>query len=87
MEQQCLVPLYYRGDLIDERLRVDMLVDERLIIELKAVEAITPLYKAQLLTYLKLAEKPKGLLINFNTVTIKAGIVSMVTEAYANLDD
>jgi GxxExxY protein len=62
-----------------------LLVNDLIIVEEKAVELIVPLYKAQLLSYLKLTGKPKGLLINFNCQNIKEDLVSLVTSEYAKL--
>lgn len=80
------IPLVYKGILLKTELKLDVLVNECIIVELKAVEEINPLYKAQLLTYLKLAGLPKGLLINFNCINIASqGLVSLVTQKFANL--
>ena len=62
--QQIKIPVQYKDEYLDCNLRLDVLVEDLIIVELKAVEEIHPLYKAQLLTYMKLLEKPKGLLIN-----------------------
>jgi GxxExxY protein len=61
------------------------LVENLIIVELKAVEAMIPLYKAQLLSYLKLANKPKGLLINFHSENIVSQLIPLVTEEFAAL--
>ncbi len=80
------IPLVYKGKLLKNELRLDILVNECIIVELKAVEEIIPLFKAQLLSYLKLTGIPKGLLINFNCLNITSqGLVSLVTEKFANL--
>jgi GxxExxY protein len=80
------VPLFFNGIYIDCDLRFDLLVENILIVELKAVEGILPIHEAQLLTYLKLLEKPKGLLINFNCLNIfKEGQKTIVTDLYAKL--
>jgi GxxExxY protein len=80
------IPLLYKGKLLKNELRLDVLVNDCIIVELKAVEEIKPLFKAQLLTYLKLTGVPKGLLINFNCINITSqGLVSLVTEMFANL--
>jgi GxxExxY protein len=63
------------------------LVNDLIIVELKVVESIIPVYKAQLLSYLKLTRKPKGLLINFNAVNIKDQIVPLVTDIFAGLPE
>ena len=85
VEQEARVPLYFEGFLLEERLRMDLLIENQLVIEVKAVENMHPLYEAQLLTYLKLSEKPKGLLINFNCNRIMEHLVSRVSETYAQL--
>jgi len=68
------VPLEYRGERIDAVYRLDIVVDDRVILELKAVEALAPIHEAQLLTYLRLTRKRTGLLINFNTPYLRDGI-------------
>lgn len=83
---QVYVPINYKGQSLDTELRLDVLVEDVIVVELKAVEALHPLYDAQLLTYMKLLKKPKGLLINFNCTNIfKEGQKTMVNELYASL--
>jgi GxxExxY protein len=60
------IPLVYKGKILKSDLKLDILVNNCIIVELKAVEVIHPIFKAQLLSYLKLTGMPKGLLINFN---------------------
>lgn len=74
---QLILPIEYDGVYIDAGYRVDCLVEDLVIVELKAVEKMVPLYEAQLLTYLKLSKKSLGLLINFNVVHLKDGIKRM----------
>ena len=74
MERQVSLPVVYDGLQLDAGLRVDLLVENLVIVELKAVEVLLPIHKAQVLTYLKLSGYRLGLLINFNTVLIKDGI-------------
>ncbi len=76
------VPINYKGKNLAEPLRLDLLVEDVIIVELKAVETMHPVYSAQLLSYLKLAEKPKGLLINFHTENISKSTISLVTELF-----
>jgi GxxExxY protein len=71
---QVPVPITYEGVTLDAALRIDVLIDDQLIVELKAVDALLPVYEAQLLTYLKLTGKRLGLLINFNVPVIRNGI-------------
>ncbi len=74
VETQVAVPLVYEGEKIDAGFRMDLLVQGRLIVELKAVEALLPVHEAQILTYLKVTNNRLGLLINFNVPLIKQGI-------------
>ncbi len=85
VQSQIHVPVLYKGKDLGGSLKLDVLVNNIIIVELKAVEQMIPLYKAQLLSYLKLTEKPKGLLINFHCENIKDQIVSMVTDKFAAL--
>jgi GxxExxY protein len=72
------LPIEYKGIKLDCGYRIDLLIEERLIIELKGVEKIMPIHEAQLLTYMKLAKVKVGLLINFNTPKVKEGIKRFV---------
>ena len=76
--RQVTVPITYNGIVFDEALRIDVLVEDRIICELKATQEPNPLFLAQLLTQLKLAQKPLGFLINFNVPLIKAGIKRLI---------
>jgi len=78
VKRQTVLPVVYEDVSLDAGLRLDLLVENRVIVELKAVEKMIPLYDAQLLTYLKLAEKRLGLLINFNVTLLKQGIKRIV---------
>lgn len=73
-EQQKALPVSYKGEAIDCGYRLDFVVDDKLVIELKAVEALHDVHDAQLLTYLKLTGCKVGLLINFNVAVLKNGI-------------
>jgi GxxExxY protein len=75
---QVLVPVRYKGVELDAPLRLDLLVGGCVVVEVKSVVAPEDIHRAQLLTYLKLAEVPVGLLINFNTVVLKQGIKRVV---------
>jgi GxxExxY protein len=80
------VPIVFKGLFLDYHLRFDMLVEDSVIVEVKTVEYLMPIHEAQLLTYLKLLEKPKGILINFNCINIfKEGQRTLVTQQYAKL--
>jgi GxxExxY protein len=83
---EMLVPVSYKGLEIEVELRCDLFIENILVVELKAVEAIHPIHEAQLLTYMKLLKSPKGLLINFNVTNIfKEGQKTFVNELYRNL--
>jgi GxxExxY protein len=66
VERQKPLPVVYKDIKLNAGYRIDLLVEDKIIVEIKSVEAITPIFEAQLLTYLKLADKKLGLLINFN---------------------
>ncbi len=80
------IDIEYKDTIINTALRVDILVENCLIVELKSVETMHPIYEAQILTYMKLLNAPKGLLINFNcTNIIHNGKKTFVNELYRNL--
>lgn len=68
------VPIRYKGRQLHQTLRLDMVVNNQVVLELKSVDKLTPLHEAQLLTYLKLAEIRAGLLINFNVEVLRNGV-------------
>ena len=78
VENQVAVPVYYDEVKLDLGFRIDLLVDNKVIIEIKSVELLAPVHHKQLLTYLKLTNKKLGLLVNFNTDNIASGIVRIV---------
>ena len=78
VERQKPLPLEYKGVKMDCGYRLDLLVNNQVVIEIKSVESIVNVHKAQLMTYLKLTEKKVGLLINFNVTVLKDGIVRWV---------
>ncbi|MCU0370593.1 MAG: GxxExxY protein [Bacteroidales bacterium] len=77
-DRQQALPVIYGNTKLDAGYRIDLLVEDRVIIELKSVEQIIPIHKAQLLTYMKLSGKHLGLLINFNVVSLKDGITRLI---------
>lgn len=85
VQSQVFVPIKYKNINLGKILKLDLLINNLIIIELKAVDIMIPLYEAQLLSYLKLTEKPKGLLINFHCENITQQLVSMVTEKFSQL--
>jgi GxxExxY protein len=78
VESQVSLPINYYGHKIDAGYRIDLLVENSLIVELKAVETISNIHKTQLLSYLKLSDTRLGLLINFNVPLLKEGIYRIV---------
>ena len=76
--RQAEVEVSYKNRRLENKLRLDMLVDGIVIVEIKSIEKILPVHEAQLLTYLRLAEKKLGLLINFNTVVLRNSIKRIV---------
>lgn len=85
VKSQIDVPVHYKGKDLGGSLKLHLLVNDLVIVEGKALEKMIPLYKAQLLTNLKLTGKPKGLLINFHCENINENIVSIVTEEFVKL--
>ncbi len=77
-ERQYSLPLEYKGIKLSCGFRVDLFVDQKVVLELKAVEKVLPVHKAQLLTYMKLLKAPVGLIINFNETKVTDGICRMV---------
>jgi GxxExxY protein len=80
VEQQKPLPLEFRGVHLDCGYRPDSLVEDTIIVEIKAVHSIDPIHRAQLLLYLKPARKPVGLLINFHVQMLKSGIQRVVCD-------
>jgi len=84
---QKIVRVEYKGLVFDEPLRFDLLVDDCLLVELKAVEVLHPFSKAQLFSYMKLLDVPIGLLINFHELVLKNGIFRMILPGVKSAND
>ena len=85
---ELIIPVHYKGLEVETGLRCDLLIENCLVVELKALEKILPIHEAQVLTYMKLLEVPIGLLINFNVTHIfKEGQKTYVNERYRYLED
>ena len=82
VQSQAALPVVYDGLRLDSGYRIDLLVEDTVIVELKCVEALLPIHKAQLLTYLRLSNKPLGLLLNFNVVHLREGIKRVLNNKY-----
>jgi GxxExxY protein len=87
VKQQLYVPINYEGVKIETKLIVDLLVNDSIVLELKAVEEILPIHEAQLLTYMKVLKKPQGLLINFFTNNITKSLRPFINEYFKDLPD
>jgi GxxExxY protein len=87
-KSQLFVPIDYKGVALKADYRLDFLVEDEIVFELKAMEGILPVHEAQLLTYMKLLQKGKGILINFNCANIvKEGTKQMVNEYFSILPE
>jgi iron complex transport system substrate-binding protein len=82
VERQIALPLNYRGVIIDNAFKIDLLVERRLIIEIKSVERFAPVHGKQVLTYLRLMNLPLGLLMNFGQGTFKDGLKRIANDYY-----
>jgi len=76
--RQVEVPIHYKGQELNTSLRLDLLIENQIIVELKSVEEMKPVFAKQLLTYLRLLDKRIGLLVNFSSVNIREGIIRIV---------
>ena len=77
VERQKILPITFDDKIIPSSLKLDLIVEDQIILELKSVEKLMPVHEAQLYTYLKLSHKPLGLLLNFNVKSMKDGIKRM----------
>ena len=78
LRRQAALPIYYEGMQLDVNYRIDLFVEEMLVVEVKSVDRLTPLHEAQLLTYLRLSRCRLGLLMNFNVLLFKQGLRRLV---------
>ena len=78
VERQCTLPIVYDTIKLDAGYRIDLLVEDAIVVEIKAVDQIAPIHKAQLMTYLKLSGMKVGLLLNFNEKDIRKGIKRII---------
>ncbi len=87
VKQQVFADVVYDGLLMETTLKLDLLVNDLVVVELKTVEELKPVHQAQLLTYMKLLQKPQGLLINFFTDNITKSMKPFVNEYFTSLPD
>lgn len=86
-KQEFQIPILYRNTIVSADLRLDFLIEENIIIELKAVSELLPIHQAQLMTYMKLLKAPNGILLNFNVVNLyHEGQKTFVNHHFSNLD-
>jgi len=85
--RQLKIPVIYRDNQMNIDLRLDLLVNDTVVVELKAIENVLPVHEAQILTYMKLLKKPQGLLINFYTSNIFKTLKPFVNEYFVELED
>lgn len=78
VRSQVRIPLVYKGEVISKEFIIDLLVEDKVIVEVKAVDMLIPVHEAQLISYLKLADKRLGLLINFNVDILEKGFRRLV---------
>lgn len=78
LERQVMLPVVYKGNRLESVYRIDLLIDKKVVVELKSIEKLLPIHDAQLITYLKLTGIKTGLLLNFNAAVLKDGIRRMV---------
>lgn len=77
-KSQVTLPIVYEGHRLDAGLRLDVIVDDAVVVEIKAVDSLHPVHEAQMLTYLKITGKRLGLLVNFNVPVIRRGIKRII---------
>ena len=87
VKQQLIFKIEYDDLELESDLRIDLLVNDTIVIELKSVENLLPIHQAQILTYMKILQKPQGLLINFNTTNITQSMKPFVNEYFSRLKD
>ena len=87
VKRQVLLPVIYKGKRLTKTYRVDLIVEDIIMLELKVLKYVLPVDKAQLLSYMKLAKIPKGILINFHTDNITKDAIHMVNDHFAQLPE
>ena len=84
VKRQVLLPVFYKEEKLNKDFLIDMLGEEKVIVELKSLEIVLPIHEAQLVTYLKLSNKKIGLLINFNVAKLTTGISRKINGYFNN---
>ena len=83
VEQQKPLPIVYKSVQLDAGYRLDLLIEDKVIVEIKSIDSIAPIHEAQLLSYLRLSEKKAGLIINFNVKVLRYGIRRLVNGSFS----
>jgi GxxExxY protein len=86
VERQKIIPVIFRGKAFDEMFRADLIVENRLLIELKSTEHFAPVHAKQVLTYIRLAKLPLGFLMNFGQATFVGGFKRLANDYYGKID-
>ena len=84
VERQKIIPIIFKGRVLDEAFRADIVVENQILIELKSTERFAAVHAKQLLTYLRLMDSPLGFLMNFGAATFKEGVKRIANDYYAN---
>ncbi len=85
VRRQVPITMKYNGVLVENAFKIDLLVEEKLVLELKSIERLAPVHGKQVLTYLRLMELPLGLLMNFNQATFKDGLRRVANDYYGKI--
>lgn len=83
VERQRVIPITFRGRVLSEAFRADLIVEDQILIELKSTERSAPVHAKQVITYLRLADLPLGFLMNFGAATFKEGVKRIANDYYA----
>ena len=87
-ESELKVPLYYKGIDLETEFRCDLLIEKCIVVELKSVKEMVPIFESQIMTYMRLLKVPKGILYNFNCINLyEEGQKSFVNHHFSNLDE
>ena len=84
VERQKIIPITFKGRVLDEAFRADIIVENRILIELKSTERYAPVHAKQVITYLRLMDLPLGFLMNFGAATFKNGVKRIANDYYAS---
>ncbi len=86
-DRQKSLPVFYKGKELTPKFKLDLIIEDLIIVELKTVSEVLPIHEAQLLSYLKLIGAPKGLIINFNVKNVSKHVISIVSEYFKEIPE